>query len=103
MDDESRGILTQLLKVAEETRADVKALTARVGTLEARFDALEARFDALETKVDAMGVRLGGEIEQLRHVTSANHFRVIGRIDQVASMLADHMADYHGPLDRKRA
>ena len=32
-------------------------------------------------------------LTELRHVTSINHFKVVGRIEQVASMLAEHMAN----------
>jgi len=88
------------------TTDDIMAALQEMAThfgakLESVRSELKGDIAALDTKLSgeiaAVRTELSGEIEQLRHVTSANHFRVIGRIDQVASMLADHMADPHGP------
>ena len=79
MDDELKTLLTHLVDKVDA----IAATQAQHG------EAIAANSEA---------------IEQLRHVTASNHFKVIGRIDQVASMLADHMAEPHGPpVDRKRA
>ena len=116
MDDELKATLFQLLTVVEGTRADVRALDTKLSTriddvesrLSARIDDVEsrlsARIDESESRLSARIDTVADNVEQLRHVTSANYFKVVGRIEQVASMLADHMADHdHDPADRKRA
>jgi hypothetical protein len=49
------------------------------------------------TRDQRAGTRFGSSCADPKHNVAANHFKVIGRIDQVASMLADHMAEGHKP------
>jgi DNA anti-recombination protein RmuC len=86
--------------------ADVDArLTAQIKEVDTRLSAQIAGVDArLTAQITEVDTRLGAQIEQVRQVTSVNHYKVIGRIEQVASMLAEHMVDTHDPGDhRKRA
>ncbi len=106
MDIETKELLHKVLDAIEATKAELSARIDAVDEkLSARIDAvdkkLSTRIDTLEDKVDSIEAK----VESLQHVTSANHFKVIGRIDQVASMLADHMADtdVHNPPNRRRA
>ena len=115
MDGELKTLLTRLLDKVEGLDAKFVAIDARFDAVDAKFVAIDARFDAVDAKIDAVDTKLSAQIgavdakltaradgiddkvEELKRVTSANHFKVIGRIDQVASMLADHMAEPHGP------
>ena len=99
MDDELKSVLGQILTVVESTRNDVAILKTDVAALQVGQDALRADVTALQVGQDA----LRDDLEQLRHVTSANYLKLSGKVDLVANMLADHIADYHGPGDRKRA
>ena len=89
--DDTTEIKTLLQGIADllptlATKDDIARLEGRVVRLEAGQD---------ELRGDVNDLRRG--LEDLRHIVASNHFKVIGRIDQVASMLADHMADPHGP------
>lgn len=96
MDDELKGLLQTLVVKVEEINVKVTHLGNRVDALETKVDAVEARLTA---RIDAVEAK----IDDVRHVTSANHFKVVGRIEQVASMLADHMAAYdHLPPEEAR-
>jgi hypothetical protein len=82
MDDDLKGMLTQLLTVVETTRAEMAELRADQGQQLAR---------------------LQSDVTEIKHVAGTNYLRIGGRIDQVASQFMEHMADYHGPADRRRA
>jgi hypothetical protein len=88
--DELTEIKTLLKGIADilptlATKDDVAKVAADVSTLKS---------DVHKLQLDGIDLKTG--LDELRHVVAANHFKVIGRIDQVASMLADHMADPHG-------
>ncbi len=95
MDDELKLLLTKLLEKQDALSSEIKAVR------DALSSEIKAVRDALLSEIKAVDAR----VEQLQRVTSANHFKVIGRIDQVASMLGDHMADTeaHSPTHRRRA
>ena len=100
------------------TKEDLRlVVTEIVSQLSAKIDGVRTE---LRSEIASVRTELGAEIAsvrtelaevrsditELRHVTSVNHYKVIGRIDQVASMLAEHMADPNGHPqlpDRKRA
>ncbi len=94
MDDETRIVLQKILSVVETTHEDVAVLKTRVETLETRFDGLETRFDKLETRFD----KLETKVDTIAQVTSANHFKTVGRIDH----LYDTMVDYIINPEQKR-
>ncbi|CAK0746047.1 hypothetical protein CCP1ISM_2260001 [Azospirillaceae bacterium] len=103
MDDELKVMLGQILTVVEATREDVSGLKSEVASLKEdhgrRLDRIDACLDRLEERQE----RVESGLEQVRHVTSANHLKLSGKVELVANMLADHIADYHGPADRRRA
>ena len=97
MGDESdrmlREILTTVKVIAEEQvalRRDVTALQKGQGSLQMGQDSLQKGQDSLQKG-----------LEELRRVTSVNHYKTIGRIEGLESMLAMHMTDHghgHDPL-----
>lgn len=117
-DDDMKALLQQIVDFLPTlaTKADVAALDAKITATQADVVALDTKITAtqadvvaLDTKVTTLDTRvtaLDAKVDELRHVTTANHFKLVGRIDQVASMLADHMAEHdHGSPGggRKRA
>lgn len=74
MDDEVKSLLTQLVT---------------------KVDTIVETLPTLATKAEVAEVK--AEVESVKHVVSANYFRLSGKIEQVASMLAEHMADGHKP------
>lgn len=105
-DDDMKALLQQIVDFLPTlaTKADIAALDAKVTTLDTRVTTLDARVTTLDARVTSVDAK----VDELRHVTTANHFKLVGRIDQVASMLADHMAEHdHGSSGdgggRKRA
>jgi len=75
---------------AVEVKSLLKGIAELLPTL-----ATKADLATLATKADLAEVKC--DIEALQHTVAANHFRTGGRIDPVASMLAEHMADPEGP------
>ena len=86
MDDDLKTMLSLLL-------TKVEAIDAKVGALDAKVGALDAKVDALAR-----------EVESVKHTAGVQYYKVIGRIEQVASMLAEHMVDHHpSVVERKTA
>ena len=85
MDDELRGMLGKLLTVVESTRSELAELRTEVTGYGAKLTQLQA------------------DVSEIKHVTSTNHIRLGGRVDQIAGMMMEHMVNYHSPDDRKRA
>jgi len=54
-------------------------LNERVGTSDARLSIQIAGVDA--------------RVEGAQHAANVNHYKIMGRIDQVTNMLAEHMAN----------
>ena len=105
MDAELKTVLGQILTAIETSKSE---LTARIDgvreDLTARIDGvredLTARIDGvreeLGTRIDGLSIRLDAVEDgttEIRRVTSANHYKLMGNIDRVADMLADHMSD----------
>lgn len=102
MDDELKTLLKHLTVKVEAVHTDVTGIKTDVAGLKTDVAGLKTDVAALKVGQD----EIRAELEQLRTTTSANHFRLSGRIDQVANMLADHMAQHdHGPEtgSRRRA
>jgi hypothetical protein len=69
-----------------------------------RADVAELRTDVDKLRTDVAVLQSGQE--ELRRVTSSNHFRVMGRIEQLSDQIIRHVAaPDHGPADdgRQRA
>ena len=125
MGDESdrmlREILTTVKVIAEEQvalRRDVTALQKGQGSLQMGQDSLQKGQDSLQMGQDSLqkgqdSLQMGQDslqkgqdslqkgLEELRRVTSVNHYKTIGRIEGLESMLAMHMTDHghgHDPL-----
>ncbi len=47
--------------------------------------------------------QLQSDMTDVKHAVGTNHLKLSGKIEIVASMLADHMVDHHEPAGRKRA
>lgn len=80
-------------------------LFAMLRYLVGKVDGMDAKIDAVDAKLSAKIDAVDAKIEEVRRVTSVNHHKTIGRVDQVASMLAEHMADTeaHPPTHRRLA
>ena len=79
------------------------ALRDVAATLTGRIDEVDAK---LSMKIDgvAADVRaLQADMTEVKHVVGANYLGLKGRVDQVADMMMDHIADYHGTEGRRRA
>jgi len=101
------GVRTELRSEIASVRTELGAEIASVRTeLGAEIASVRTELGAEIASVRTELAEVRSDITELRHVTSVNHYKVIGRIDQVASMLAEHMADPNGHPqlpDRKRA
>jgi uncharacterized protein (UPF0335 family) len=93
MDDELKALLTQLVTKVEVIKAGQDRLAADVA--EVKADVAGVKADVAGVKADVAGVK--ADLAGVKHTTAANHFKLVGHIDRVASMLADHMADGHRP------
>ena len=90
-------IVSQLSAKIDSKIAEVRAEIAGVRTeLGAEIASVRTEIAEVRAESAASFEQIGKEITELRHVTSVNHYKVVGRIDQVASMLAEHMADPQG-------
>jgi len=79
MDDELKTMLKQLLNNVEQMMSG------------------QAKLEAGQAELRAGQDKLWAGLDQLRHTTAANHFTLVGRIDQLSSMLAEHMSGHsHG-------
>lgn len=97
---EVRADMSSLKADLAETKADVSSLKVDVSILKADVSTLKADVGTLKADVGTLKADMASaraDIETIKHTTASNHFKVVGRIDQVASMLADHMADGHKP------
>jgi len=86
--EEVRAVLPTLATKAdlEELRAEVGGLRGEVGGVRAEVGDLSAEVgdlsaDVGELRADVAAVHSG--LDELRRVTSVNHYKAIGRIDQV--------------------
>ncbi len=105
MDDELKGLLGQVLTKLgaiqagqDGMRGDISALQAGQDGMRGDISALQAGQDALREDVSV--VQSG--LEELRRVTSVNHFRVMGRIEQLSVQLDRHLASPHGAPNEGR-
>ena len=91
------GLQTILPTLA--TKADVGELRTEVGELRTKVESLDAKVDGLSTKVDNLGADVAAVqsgLDELRRVTSINHYKAIGRIDQVDIRLDRVIAQING-------
>ena len=100
-------VVSQLSAKIDTKIAEVRAEIVGVRTeLGAEIAGVHTELAAHRAETAASFDQFGKEITELHHVTSVNHYKVVGRIDQVASMLAEHMAAPQGHPEfpeRKRA
>lgn len=98
--------ITDLAAYVTGLKADIKAVDTKLSTKIDAVDAkLSAKIDAVDAKLSSKIDAVDAKIEEVRRVTSVNHHKTIGRVDQVASMLAEHMTDTeaHPPSHRRMA
>ena len=114
MDTELKGLLTQVLtklstlqsgqdelrQDVAELRQDVTVLQKTVATMQGDITTMRGDITSLQKGQDSLradvAVLQSGQ-EELRRVTSANHFRVMGRIDQLSLQLDRHLSTPHEP------
>jgi hypothetical protein len=66
--------------------------------LKALLAQLLVKVEVIDSKVDA----LAKDVEGVKHASAVQHYKVVGRVEQVASMLAEHMVDHHpSVIERK--
>ena len=85
-DELLRDILTTVKTIAEEQvamRKDIVVLQKGQDSLQKGQESLQKGQDSLQKGLD-----------ELRRVTSVNHYKTIGRIEGLESMLAVHMTDH---------
>lgn len=84
MNDDLKALLGQVLTKLDNvaTKDDVAELGVRVSRLEAGQDELRTQVAVVQQTV-----------EEMNRTTSANHFRTMGRIDELRNMLRGD----HGP------
>ena len=128
----NEDILLALRDVATSLNSKIDtvatSLNSKIDTVATRLDSkIDAVAASLTAKIDAVAavqVEHGNAIAQLqadtktlqsdtktlqsdmtevKHTIGANHLKLSGKIEMVASMLADHMVDHHEPAGRKRA
>ena len=90
MGDESDGLLREILTTVKVIAEGQVELRKDVSSLQKGQDSLQKDVSSLQKGLD-----------ELRRVTSVNHYKTIGRIEGLESMLAMHMTDhghYHDPL-----
>jgi len=98
----SEPTTTEIMKAITDLAAYVTGLKADIKAVDAK---LSAKIDAVDAKLSAKIDAVDAKVEEVRRVTSVNHHKTIGRVGQVASMLAEHMADTeaHPPTHRRLA
>ena len=117
MDDELKILLGQLLTKVDGNTQAMAVLAAKVDSdtqamavLATKVDGNTQAMAVLATKLDdlqkdhaAHREETAKQFVEVKHVAGANYLKLSGQISGVANMLADHIADYHVPGDRKRA
>ena len=93
IDTKIAEVRAEIAGVRTELGAEIAAVRTSLG---AEIASVRTEIAEVRAESAASFEQLGKEITELRHVTSVNHYKVVGRIDQVASMLAEHMADPQG-------
>ena len=93
MDGELKTLLTQLVTKVDDIKSGQDRLEEDLAGVKA--DLAEVKADVAGVKADLAGVK--ADLSEVKRTTAVNHFKLVGHIDRVADMLADHMADGHRP------
>ncbi|MEO5372897.1 MAG: hypothetical protein H7840_01315 [Alphaproteobacteria bacterium] len=88
---------TRLEAGQAELEAGQAELKAGQDELKAGQDELKAGQAKLEAKVDVKFAELEAKVNDVKHIVAANYHRTSGKIEQVGSMLAEHIAVGHRP------
>ena len=110
MDEDLKALLAQLLNKINTIQTDVSELRVGQRILQTGQDALQAGQDEIRADVAALQIgqeslRAGQESlradvaalqsgqDDIRRVTSTNHFRLMGRIEQLSDQILKHIAE----------
>lgn len=97
---DKQDILNAITQLGASMRHELGGIMTDVAELKAGQARLEA--DVADLKADVADVKAGqarvsADIKQSQQAIAENYFHTGGRIDQVASMLAEHMVAGHKP------
>ena len=75
------------------------SLTAKIDAV----SAVQAEHGKAISQLQIDAKTLQADMTEVKHTIGVNQLKLSGKIEMVASMLADHMVDHHEPAGRKRA
>ena len=84
--------IAQLQSDMTEVKADLSSVKVELSSVKTSLSSVQADVKTLQS-----------DMTEVKHIVGVNHLKLSGKIEMVASMLADHMVDHHEPAGRRRA
>ncbi len=112
--------IAQLQSDMTEVKADLSSVKADLSSVKVELSSVKVELSSVKVELSSVKVELSSvktslssvqadvktlqsDMTEVKHIVGVNHLKLSGKIEMVASMLADHMVDHHEPAGRRRA
>ena len=98
--------IAQLQSDMTEVKADLSSVKADLSSVKVELSSVKVELSSVKTSLSSVQAdvkTLQSDMTEVKHIVGVNHLKLSGKIEMVASMLADHMVDHHEPAGRRRA
>ena len=98
--------ITQLQSDMETVKSDLETVKSDLETVKSDMETVKSDMETVKSDMETVKSDMEtvkSDISEVKHTVGVNHLKLSGKIEMVASMLADHMVDHHEPAGRRRA
>ncbi len=98
--------MTEVKADLSSVKADLSSVKVELSSVKVELSSVKVELSSVKTSLSSVQAdvkTLQSDMTEVKHIVGVNHLKLSGKIEMVASMLADHMVDHHEPAGRRRA